>query len=729
MKDSIMAHLKKYPQQRFNARQLAHYLDVDSAEHKSVRHVLKELVNLGKVAAHPDGRFSYRDVSKVLKGRIKINQANFGFVLPESRQRADIFIPARFFQDAWSGDTVLVESARNERDGRFEGRVIQIIERALKMVMGQLQKKGDNYVVVTEDPGITQEIYIPKKSLGKAVKGDLVVVKIMQYPGPGVMAIGEVCKIIDSDAGDESLTDVALFKREIFREFNSKVHHELQKLPNEVKVLKDTKRLDLSDLPIMTIDGITARDFDDAVCVMKKGPNSILYVSIADVAEYVRPGSALDREAYSRGTSVYLPNECLPMLPEKLSNNLCSLNPFLPRLTLTAEIHFNAQHQWVETRYYQSVIRSRKRATYEEVQAYFDGVGDNDFDADLKKSLQHMKELAEALMKKTEERGAIGFDFPEAKIIYDAQGKITTVQKAQRFFSHKLIEEFMISANVAVAQYFSLYQIPLLYRVHDQPNEIKVGQFLWGISNLGLKNRAAKQPAEKFDPAIFFRLLKGDRLEYYLQSVFLRSLKQAIYDPNNLGHYGLALKDYAHFTSPIRRYPDLTVHRQLKFLLNQTQTGVITLKRSDLDRKNLKSPHKFFYSHEELSEIGAHTSKRERDAMETEREVVAIKKTCFIKDFVHEKFFGKIARITKYGIYVELDPYFVEGWLPLSKLVDDYYIYDEKRIRLVGRKTRKILNIEDRVWVTVADAKIETGEIILDAIPEKKRISGKKRRR
>lgn len=731
MKETVLKFLRKHPDQRFNTRQIAHHLKLTSGDYKELRQQLKALISAGKIIIHPEERYSCRDENKILKGSIKIHADGYGFFLPESRNKTDVFVPMRYMNYAMNGDTVLVESVRNKRDGRYEGRIIQILERANVVAVGQVVKKGKQFYVSSLQGSTNLDIYVPKKKLKKAVDGDLVAVNIIQYPGPGIMAIGEVSHVIGEEFNDESLTDAVLIKYQIFRKFDKKVQNELQKLPDDVQEVDDRKRFDLTDLPIITIDGITAKDFDDAVCVVKKGKSIVLYVCIADVSEYVLSGSALDQEAYKRGTSTYLPDECVPMLPEKLSNGLCSLVPYEFRNTLTAEIHYNENYELTRAHYYKSLIRSQKRATYEEVEAFFDGTGGEDLDPQVQKSLKLAKKLAEKLLKLSKKRGTLGFDLPEAEIVYDVHGKIQTVQKSQRFFSHKLIEMLMIAANVAVAQYFSVNQIPLLYRVHEQPDPFKVQNFLQIVANLGLH-----QYLKGFHPGDFFEAIKGHKMESFMQSVFLRSLKQAVYDAENAGHYGLSLKDYCHFTSPIRRYPDLIVHRQLKTLLEQTDDGVLSLKKSDLSKKLKNRKLKPLYRFQDLHMIGMRSSKRERDSMEAEREISGIRKALFIKDFVHEKFFGRLTRISKYGVAVELDPYFVEGFLPIKNLLDDYYIFDDKRMCLKGRRTRKLYRMGDRIWVTVVDVKVETADITLGLAELKsktkivrKKKKGKKRRK
>ncbi len=713
MKNLILELLRRQPKQRFNGSQIASHLKLGSPDFKELRRTLKELVSGGKIILHPGERYSNRDELKVVKGTLRINPKGYGFLIPDNKGKSDVFVPARFINFAMSGDTVLVESSRGSREGLFEGRVVQILEHAHQILVGVVKRQGKQFFVHTTDPGYELDVYIPKKSIGLATDGQWVAIRLVQYPGPGIVAIGEVEKVLGDEISDHTLTDATLLKFKITRPFPQVVNDETRHFDEDVQITTEGHRHDLSALPIITIDGITARDFDDAVCVIKKNNAFVLYVSIADVSHYVKIGSALDQEAYQRATSVYLPNECIPMLPEKLSNGLCSLVPHVPRLTMTCEMHFNDNADFTHARYYNSVIVSKRRCTYNEVQAFIDGEPVSDLSDDVKKSLANMKILADKLVKKTTERGALGFDLPEAEIRYDANGSIIAVTKAQRFFSNKLIEVFMVAANVAVAQVFSVNGLPQIYRVHDAPDAVKLQNFMELVHNLRLGHLL-----KGFNPSTFFSDMNGHKLDDFLKTVFLRSLKQAAYDAENIGHYGLSLKDYCHFTSPIRRYPDLLVHRQLKALLKESPEGVAQLKKTDFDKKQKNKIIRLPYTFQDLKVLGGHCSKRERDAMEAEREVMGVRRALFIKRHLHDKFFGRITRVAKLGLTIELEPHFVEGFLHVAKMGTDYFEYDEKRLRMVGRKTRAAFGIGDRIWVTVAHVKPEVAEVELMAIAE-----------
>lgn len=721
MREEALTFLKRKVGQRFTIRQLDYELGIPKHHQKDLKAVLRDLISEGKVILDRDQHYTVRDEKRVLKGKLKLHPEGFGFFAPDSRKKADVFIPPKQTGFAMHGDEVLVESHRNSRDGRYEGRVIQVVNRMNKVVVGTLEYFGKQSFVRFKDKRLgLEEIYIPKKHLKGASSGDLVVVRILQYPGYRIGAIGEIENVIGEDFDEKSLIDAILIQYDIPKNFPGVLNKDLSHLPDEVSEHLPKDRIDLTALPLITIDGITAKDFDDAVCVVKHARGYLLYVCIADVAEYVLPGSSLDQEAYHRSTSTYLPNQCLPMLPEKLSNGLCSLNPFLPRLTMTAEIHYNQNFEFVQARYYKSVIRSRKRATYDEVEAYFDGTGGEDFSHEVKLSLNHMKVLANALILRSRERGAMGFDLPEAQIIFDSYGKVVSIQKQQRFFSHKLIEQFMVAANVAVAQFFSLSKLPLLYRIHDRPDPFKIEMFQQFVKNLGLHHHL-----DRFRFSDFFLKIPNHPLETFLQSMFLRSLKQARYSPDNVGHFGLALQDYAHFTSPIRRYPDLIVHRQLKSLMKKIPDGILHLSRKDLDRPR-RSEAQTLYSDQELVRMGDHCSDRERDAMEAERAVVDLRRAFFMREYISEKFFGLVTRVNKYGLSVELDPYFVEGRLTLKNLKDDYYVFDEKKNHLTGRRTRHRIEIGDRFWVQIADVNLENAQV--EVIPCEAVPSGKKSR-
>ncbi|OVE81373.1 ribonuclease R [bacterium K02(2017)] len=707
MQKIILKLFQENPSEKFTRHEIAKLLNLSMAQNKKLDNDLESLVKEAKLLLDTDNCYAFRDEKRILKGKLKLHNQGFGFFIPDDTNKKDTFIPSRQLNYAMDNDEVLVESYRNKKDGRFEGRVIEIVNRGTSRIVGQVNKSGKHFFIQPIEKGFPFEIYIPIKKLNNAKHDDMVAVTIIQYPGQDITAMGEVSQIFGQESNSKVLTQAILFKHDIKSEFSAAIQKELKSVPEEIEDTLPADRIDLRHLPIITIDGITAKDFDDAVCVVKKGKSYILYVSIADVSEYVKIGTELDTEAQRRGTSTYLPGECIPMLPEKLSNNLCSLVPHEPRYTLTAEIHYNLNFEFTKASFYRSFIKSKKRATYEEVQGYFDGLGHDSFDKPIRDSLDIMKTLSERLIKQAFDRGSLDFDLPESELVYDSNGRITTIQKSQRFFSHRLIEVFMIAANEAVAQLFRINNLPLMNRIHENPDPFKMGVFTDTLNNLGFKIQNLKQFNQVFNR------IEGHALESFLKIFFLRSLKQAQYSIKNTGHYGLGLKDYAHYTSPIRRYPDLTVHRQLISLIQASGKNQITYKKADIKSKPKKFNKKLCYKEQEIEQLAKHCSERERETIDAEREVIKIKKAQFVERFLGKSFHGLITRIGKQGMGIELEPYFVEGFLSLTNLKNDYFYFDDKNFILVGKRTKQRFKIGDHITVIVDKVDVLEGDIVL----------------
>lgn len=631
-----------------------------------------------------------------ITGRLSTHRDGYGFVTPDDGGD-DIFIPARFLRENLHGDRVEVRMASSGRGGKREGRIVRTVERGQCKVVGRYEDGKRHGRVIPSNDRISQEIIIPPKFSGNARKGQMVVAEITNYPSSRYGPEGRVTEVLGwPDNPDvEALTIIR--KHGLADRFQNDVLKFVALLPDAIDPVDFRGRTDLRGILTVTIDGETAKDFDDAVSI-KREPGGLfrLWVSIADVSHYVSPGSPLDQEAFLRGTSVYFPDRCLPMLPEKLSNGICSLNPDVDRLTVTAELLFGRGGTLKEAGFYPSVIRSSARLTYSIVRELLEG-GDpllNERHADLLDSLRQMEKLAGKLMEKRRKRGSIDFDLPEPEIVIGLQGAIVDIVKAERNIAHRIIEEFMLAANEAVASFLEGKGAPSLYRVHESPDPIKINDFRDFIHNFGYE---LKMTGGRVEPGEFQRLLddaEDKPEERMINEVMLRCMKQARYSSENLGHYGLASRCYTHFTSPIRRYPDLVVHRLLKKALKGG------LKRKE--REILEA---------ELPETSAHSSRMERIAMDAERDIVDLKKTQFMKDRIGEEFEGFITGVMNYGLFVELVEYFVEGMVHVSQLPSDYYSYLEKQHALVGEKSKRVFRIGDRISVRIKNVSIENRRI------------------
>jgi ribonuclease R len=589
-----------------------------------------------------------------------------------------------------------VESIRQK--GR-EGTVIRVLERGYHKVVGKFMR-GKNYsYIIPEDERIIQEVFIPEGETKRARPNQIVVAEITRYPTERVRPEGRVTHILGYPDDPEVEPQVIIHKYDLPHRFSSTVLKEARDLPLLPSPGDYQDRVDLRDIPTVTIDGEKARDFDDAVSIQKeKDEGMTLYVSISDVSRYVEEGTALDEEAYLRGTSVYFPDRAIPMFPPELSNEICCLHPNSDRLTLTVELRYDARGNEKGVRFYPSVIRSRERLTYTIVKKIL-----LDEDAELKKgtqsilpSLAWMADLSQTLRRKRIERGALDFDLPEPEIILDLQGETEGIIRAERNLAHQIIEEFMIAANEAVAHFLEEHELPSIYRIHEPPKGEAVEEFRRFVSHLGYKSirpdHGMKKDAEDSSKE-FQRVLlevKGRPEEWVVNNIVLRSMKWAKYSANNVGHFGLASKSYTHFTSPIRRYPDLVVHRILKRVLSKKDGRV---------------------SEEDLVRKAEHLSHRERVAMEAEREILDRYRVRFMKDKIGEVFKGVIGGVAAFGFFVELQDIFVEGLVRVTSLYDDYYQYHEKRYCLVGERTHKTFRIGDEVVVRVDRVDVERRHI------------------
>lgn len=701
---------KKHILDFFRQREGAIHLDVLLREFGG-RHVKRELKNMladmsddGEVVRLKGNSYSLPGKMKTTRGRISVHRDGYGFVTPEEGGE-DIFIPSKLLKGALHGDLVEASSAPSRMGGnKQDGRVLTVIERVTSRIVGRYEETRRGAIVIPEDQRLNLVVTIPAKGRGKAEDGHQVVAEITSYPIGGRPAEGKVVEVLGWPDDPEVEVQSVIRRFDLPHIFGADVLAEADGISETVSREDLKGRVDLRSMPTVTIDGETARDFDDAVSLRREGDRFRLWVSIADVSNYVKKDSPLDREAYLRGTSVYFPDRCIPMLPERLSNGICSLNPQVDRLTMTAEMLFDRSGAMVESSFYPSVIRSAARLTYTIVKQII--VDDDRELADkfrpVSPMLLDMKELALILMAMRKQRGSIDFDLPEPEIIIGLTGQTEGIIRAERNLAHQLIEEFMLAANEAVARFITSRDIPFLYRVHENPDPAKLHTFQEFVFGFGYEFKLID---DKVKPSELQRLLAqadGRIEERMINYALLRCMKQARYAAENVGHFGLASDCYCHFTSPIRRYPDLVVHRILKAMLQD----------SSKDSGDDKRPSRqLTIATERLGEVAEHTSKRERVAMEAERDVVEMKKLQFMQKHVGEEFNGYISGVTAFGFFVELEELFVEGLVHISTLSDDLYSFAEKQHSLVGRRTGTIFRIGDAARVSVASVSPATRRI------------------
>ncbi len=707
-REQLLAFMRDDAYRPMLLEELSRGLGIPPEQQQALRRFLDTLVDEGTIVRTRAERYGLPDRMNLVVGRVVVHPDGYGFLVPDREPGAedgepDLFLSPRELKEVMHGDRVVARIERERDGGGREGRVIRVLERAQRRVVGRFEAgRGVGYVVPHEKR-LVQDIVVPLPQAGGARPGDLVVAELVSYPSERGAPEGRVVEILGRPDDPEAEAALIIRKHELPHRFGEAALREAEEVarrlaPREADI-GASGRVDLRRRTLVTIDGETAKDFDDAVGLERLGGGrSRLYVAIADVSHYVREGGPLDREAYERGTSVYFPDRAIPMLPEVLSNGVCSLNPKVDRYTLTVELTFDPDGKVTDAAFYPAVIRSRARLTYTLVRKI---VVDRDVAArrayaGLVKDLEAMAELAARLRERRRQRGSIDFDLPEPQIILDLEGGIEAIVRSERNLAHQLIEEFMIAANEAVARYLSLLEIPILYRVHEEPAPDKLEGFREFLHNLGYTLGGA--PGGPIHPKMFQKLVddvRGRPEERLVNTVMLRTMKQARYSADNVGHFGLASREYTHFTSPIRRYPDLVVHRILKEV--QARGTMSGARREALAAR--------------LPEIARHCSERERKAMEAEREIVALKKCQFMARRVGETFDGVISGVTPFGFFVELNDVFVEGLVRLSSLADDYYRYIEKSHALIGQHTRRMFRIGDPVRVTVERVDVDSRHI------------------
>jgi ribonuclease R len=690
-------------------REILRRLGLEGSQRQELRTLLKGLADEGRIIKIRGNRYGLPVKMNLVVGKLKCHPDGYGFVIPEKEGgvadsvdatetlREDIFISPRNLKEAMHGDRVVARVEAVHRKGR-EGKVIRILERGLHKVVGKFMKAKHYSYVIPEDEHILQEVYIPEGETKRARPNQLVVAEVTRFPTERARPEGRVTHILGYPDDPEIEPQIIIHKYDLPHRFSSAALQEARGVPMNPPPEEYRGRVDLRGIPTFTIDGENAKDFDDAVSIERETDGGLkLYVSISDVSHYVKEGSSLDEEAYLRGTSVYFPDRAIPMFPPELSNVTCCLHPQSDRLTLTVELGYDAHGKESGLRFYPSVIRSDRRLTYTLVKKIL-------VDRDVKligqfsaivPYLEWMADLSQKLRQRRVERGVLDFDLPEPEVILNLQGETEEIVQAERNLAHQIIEEFMIAANEAVAHFIEEKGIPFIYRIHEPPQQEAIEEFRRFVSHLGYKMRKEHDHSVRDLQRVLIEA-KGRPEERIVNNILLRSMKWAKYSAKNLGHFGLASPAYTHFTSPIRRYPDLIGHRFLKKVL---------------------SKEKIYISEEFLASRADHLSGRERVAMEAEREILDRYRVRFMKDKIGEEYDGVISGVMAFGFFVELKDIFVEGLVRVTSLHDDYYQYHEKQYCLIGERTHRTFRIGDEVRVRVDRVDVERRHIDFGLVP------------
>ncbi|HEX6939632.1 MAG TPA: ribonuclease R [Longimicrobiales bacterium] len=680
--DAIIDYLREKAGRPLKAKELARGLGVAEVDYPEFKALLQRLEDEGLLYRVKKQRYAAPEKINLVVGRLQTIRSGAGFVVPEDGDE-DLFVPWQAMGSAVHGDRVIARVEKRRRGQRREGRIIKVLERARETVVGVYHPARNFGFVVPEDRKLTRDIFIPPGQESRARDGDVVLVRIFNWGDEHLGPAGEVERVLGSkgEAGVDVLAVV--YGHGLPVDFPAEVIEEAERLRERGIRAEDLeRRRDLRGECIFTIDPVDARDHDDALSIRPLGDDRWrVGVHIADVSHYVREGTALDAEAMQRGTSVYLVDRVIPMLPEALSADLCSLVPGQDRLALSLLLTVDGEGRVHETELVRSVIRSRHRLSYDEAQSILDG--DASVDRETDEALRALVRISRALRAVREARGSLDFDLPEARVVLNTKGEPTDIQRALRLESHRLIEDFMLLANETIARLALRARIPFLYRIHERPDADRMEQLRDFVATFGyrLARRAEPTPREL---QLLLARVRGRPEENLISTVLLRSMKQARYSPDNDGHFGLAAKHYTHFTSPIRRYPDLVVHRLAG--------------RAFIDGE--RPPESL--RDEALPTIARLSSERERVAVEAERDSIDLKKVEFMERHLGDEFPGTISGVTTFGLFVLLDDYFVEGLVHVSSLEDDYYVFLEEQFALVGEHTRRRFQLGDPVRVRIA---------------------------
>jgi ribonuclease R len=685
---TVIAFFKNRVRRPVSFREAASLMRLRAAEARALKKVMRRLVRSGELVRTKRGLYGPAEEMELVTGRFEAYPDGFGFVIQDKQGTRDIFVPFRATLSAMDGDRVV---ARVEDSKRRKGRVVRILERVHTRVVGRVELSGQVCYVKPKDRSVPFDIFVAPKNRGRARDGDRVVVEILEYSTGKRPSTGRILKMLKAPDEPKAEVEAAIEEFSLPKRFPPDVRAEAKALADK----KPGRRKDLRGLNTVTIDGESAKDFDDALSIGTHEHGYTLWVHIADVGHYIGWDTLLDHESRKRGTSVYFPHRAIHMLPKELSEDLCSLRPGLKRCAFTVEMQFDRTGKRVRSEFYPSMITSNERMTYTSVRMILvDGDKKERKKYDyLLEDIDLMGELAGLLREKRLLRGSLDFDLPEPEVLLDVQGRPEAILRAERNLAHMLVEEFMISANEAVAEYLEKKGVPSLYRVHEAPDEEKVEDLLrFARPFLGRKRVTGKDVLNKLLGA-----LKGTPVEEIITWLVLRSMKQAVYSIENVGHFGLASRCYTHFTSPIRRYPDLIVHRILREVIN----------KKPMSEKRIEALSGV------LPEIAASSSRLERIAESAERDVVNAMRMWFMKDRVGEEFEGKIIDVSSYGLRVMLKEYHVNGSVHVSSLDDDYYLFDDRTMSLRGKNTARTFTLGQELVVRVDRVDIEERRMLL----------------
>jgi ribonuclease R len=674
------------------ADKLVSLLEIQSFEVEAFVRRLAAMSRAGQVIQNRRGAYLLPTKASLIRGRVEGHPDGYGFFIPEDGGD-DLMLDMREMKQVLHGDRVMVRQGGVDRRGRPEAKIVEVLERANTHLVGRVVHEHGVMFVVAENRRISQEIVIAPGGKHKAKPGEVVMVELIAQPAKNIQPMGKITEILGNYTDPGMEIEIALRKHALPFEFSKAALQDTRKLPDALRKSDLKGRVDLRDLPLVTIDGETAKDFDDAVFCAREGKDGQggfrLVVAIADVSHYVTAQSPLDQDAYERGNSVYFPRRVIPMLPEKLSNGLCSLNPNVDRLAMVCDMSIAANGVIKRYSFYAAVINSRARLTYTEVASalYEDGSPAADRLSMLMPNLRTLDTLYRILLKARIKRGAIDFETLETQMIFNEQGKIERIIPQSRNDAHRIIEECMLAANVCASDFLANHEHPALYRIHEGPTPEKLEKLRGFLAGFGLRLAGKDKPSAK-DYAKLLESIRPRVDGQLLQTVMLRSLQQAVYSPENIGHFGLAYPSYTHFTSPIRRYPDLLIHRAIKATLNEEK-----------------------YTPGDWHAIGTHCSLTERRADEATRDVVAWLKCYYMQDRIGEEFDGCISAVTSFGIFVALDDVYIEGLVHISELGSDYFHYDNGNHQLLGERTGRRYRLADRVRVQLVRVDLETTKI------------------